>query len=99
MRREIILPVWKNVKSEHEECNFIKNSITMRKSYISPNIIVVASIATEICAASERYSTWHVDHNGDHPSDIEKSDDYGKIIYDNGTIPSGISDPFDPENW
>ena len=68
----------------------------MRKSYIKPHIMVVASIATEICAASD---TWHVDHKGDHPSDIEKSDDYGKIIYDDGSILSGASDPFNPDNW
>lgn len=63
--------------------------------------MVVASIATEMCAVSDKYNTWHVDHdrNGDHPSDIEKSDDYGKIIYDDGSIPSGKSDPFDPNNW
>ena len=58
--------------------------------------MVVASIATEICAASD---TLHGDHNGDHPSDTEKSDDYGKIIYDDGSIPSGASDPFNPDNW
>ena len=71
----------------------------MRKLYIKPHIMVVASIATEICAASDKYNTWHVDHNGDHPSDIEESDDYGKIIYDDGSIPSGASDPFNPDNW
>lgn len=60
--------------------------------------MVVASIATEICAASDKYNTWHVDHKDDHPSDIEKSDDYGKIIYDDG-ISSGASDPFNPDNW
>lgn len=62
--------------------------------------MVVASIATEMCAASDKYNTWHVGHNGDHPSDIEKSDDFGKIIYDDGSsIPSGKSDPFNPDNW
>ena len=84
--------------SEHEEYSFINDNPTMRKSYIKPHIMVVASIATEICAASDKYNTWHVDHNGDHPSDIEKSDDYGKIIYDDGSIPS-TNDPFDPKNW
>lgn len=81
--------------SEHEEYSFIKDNTPMRKSYIKPHIMVVASITTEICAASD---TWHVDHKGDHPSDIEKSDDYGKIIYDDGSIPS-TNDPFDPKNW
>lgn len=61
--------------------------------------MVVASIATEMCAASNKYNTWHVDHKDDHPSDIEKSDDYGKIIYDDGSIPSDASNPFDPNHW
>ena len=70
----------------------------MKRNYIKPLATVLVAAPVEICAGSDKFKTWHVDHNGDHPSDIEASDDYGKIIYDDGSI-SSQDDPFDSDNW
>ena len=59
--------------------------------------MTVATEPATLCGAST--NSWHVDHNGDHTSSTESSDNYGEIIYDNGTTSSGSYDPFDNSNW
>ena len=69
----------------------------MKKIYIKPQIATVATDPIELCAAST--NSWHVDHKGDHTASTESSDNYGEIIYDNGSSSTGSYDPFDSSNW
>lgn len=66
----------------------------MKKLYIKPIILVVATVPAQLCAASP--NTWHVDHK-EHTGDESSDPDYGEVIYDDGSI-SGYN-PFDESNW
>lgn len=67
----------------------------MKKVYIKPAMLVVATAPAELCAAST--NSWHVDHNKEHTGGESSDPDYGEVIYDDGSI-SGYN-PFDESNW
>ena len=66
----------------------------MKKTYIKPQLCVVATNADELLAPTQ--ASWAVDR----PHDEDK-DDYGNIIYDKGdgsNLPDN-NDPWNSDNW
>lgn len=65
----------------------------MKKTYIKPQLWVVATVPSELC-----YTSWRSqDENGN----VTGEDDYGKIIDDKGEVNYGKDeyDPWKGINW
>lgn len=61
----------------------------MKKTYIKPQLWVVATVPSELC-----YTSWRSqDKNGN----VTGEDDYGKIIYDKGK--KGFEDDHEYDPW
>lgn len=61
----------------------------MKKTYIKPQLWVVATVPSELC-----YTSWRSqDKNGN----VTGEDDYGKIIYDKGK--EGFEDDHEYDPW
>lgn len=69
----------------------------MKKIYTKPQMVMVATESTELCAASG--PSWHVDCEGGHDTPSSSDPDYGDIIYDQGEGTIIGNDPFKEDNW
>ena len=65
----------------------------MKKTYIKPQLWVVATVPSELC-----YTSWR---SQDEDGNVTGKDDYGKIIDDKGVGGYGKDeyDPWDSSNW
>lgn len=65
----------------------------MKKTYIKPQLWVVATVPSELC-----YTSWRVQ---DEDGNVTGKDDYGKIIHDEGEDSYGKDDydPWKGINW
>ena len=65
----------------------------MKKTYIKPQLWVVATVPSELC-----YTSWR---SQDKYGNVTGEDDYGEIIDDKGEGNYGKdeSDPWDSSNW
>lgn len=61
----------------------------MKKTYIKPQLGVVATAASELC-----YTSWR---SQDKDGNVTGNDDYGKIIYDKGK--EGFEDDHEYDPW
>lgn len=65
----------------------------MKKTYIKPQLWVVATVPSELC-----YTSWR---SQDEDGNVTGKDDYGKIIDDKGEGNYGKDeyDPWNSSNW
>ena len=63
----------------------------MKKTYIKPQLWVVATVPSELC-----YTSWR---SQDEDGNVTGKDDYGKIIYDDENFGEGEYDPWKNTNW
>lgn len=65
----------------------------MKKTYIKPQLWVVATVPSELC-----YTSWR---SQDEDGNVTGKDDYGKIIHDEGEGSYGKDDydPWKGINW
>ena len=68
----------------------------IRKKYIKPQTNIVASVPCTLCAGSGYDNLWVIDKDENHNPD---KDDYGKIIYDDGSLQGSHYDPYNDSNW
>lgn len=67
----------------------------MKKIYVKPRTIVIATAASELC----QFSAWNTD-NARSTEELETTTDWGKVIFDPGKGKmEKEEDPWDDDNW
>ncbi len=67
----------------------------MKKIYVKPRTIVIATAASELC----QFSAWNTDNARSTEEEQEVTTNWGKVFYDPGKGKMEEEDPWDEDNW
>ena len=68
----------------------------MKKIYVKPRTIVIATAASELC----QFSAWNTDNARSTEEELEVTTNWGKVFYDPGKEKmEKEEDPWDDDNW